>query len=74
MQCVAKGHLISKGHFGFFNSSKKNSAPVDYGKNLNFQVVFWKNWRHQKGISKLTDLYAMQRRDKNEHFRINKQS
>ena len=43
MQCVAKGHLISKGHFGFFNSSKKErkmSAPVDYGKNLNFQVFF----------------------------------
>ena len=32
----AKGHLISKGLFGFFNSPKKQT--VGQGKNLHFQV------------------------------------
>ena len=48
----AKGQLISKIFFGIINSPKykqKNSTC--------FRSFFEGNWRHQKDISKLTDLY-----------------
>ena len=47
-----KGHLISKCHFGVFNSSKKTNlktlifALAYWGRN--FLFVFWKNLKHQK--------------------------
>ena len=49
---LAKGQLISKGHFGFFNSPKKRikiSAPVGQGKNLSFQVRFLGELETPKG-------------------------
>ena len=58
-----KGQFISKYPFGVFNSSKKTnlkfliSALAYWGRNLSF--VFWKNWKKQKDISKLTDLYLL---------------
>ena len=55
-----KGQLISKGHFGFFNYLKKrtkNFCPSRLGQKFEFSSsLFWENWRHQKDISKLTDL------------------
>ena len=55
----AKGQLISKCLFGAFNSSKQ-IRPNYYVPQVElFSFVFWKKWRHQKDISKLTDLYVM---------------
>ena len=59
---VGKGQLISKCLFGIFNSPKNEwkrstllSTMVPQVELFSF--VFWENWRHQKVISKLTDLY-----------------
>jgi hypothetical protein len=43
---IAKGHLISKGLFCVFKSSKKPtkiSAPVGMANIKVFKFVFWKN-------------------------------
>ena len=43
LSTFSKGQIISKGHFGVFNSSKKqtkNFCHSRLGKNLNFQVRF----------------------------------
>ena len=60
LSAVHKGQLISKGLFSFVNSPKnrtKNFCPIRLEQKINiFKFVFWKNWRHQNGISKLTDL------------------
>ena len=61
-QCDStKGHLISKSVFGIFNFSKKRPKKINLSTMLPqvefFSFVFWKNWRHQKDISRLTDLY-----------------
>ena len=48
-----KGQLISKGLF------LSSILPKTYEKKNRvelFSFVFWENWRHQKDISKLTDL------------------
>ena len=48
----SKGQLISEcllGIIDFPKNQRKISAPVE-------KFVFWENWRHQKDISKLTDL------------------
>ena len=47
---LPKGQLISKCQFGIFNSPKNE-------QNKTFLFVFWENWRHQRDLSKLTDLY-----------------
>ena len=53
------GQLITKCLFGIFNSPKKLTKKFDYSMvslvEL-FLFVFWENSRHQKDISKLTDL------------------
>ena len=49
IQVHHKGQLSLKCLFGVFNSSKKRTKNSKFG--------FRKNWRYQKGISKLTDLY-----------------
>ena len=58
--CKIKGQLISKGLFGILNSPKKRTKKFDLTTMIPqvelFSFVFWKNWRHQKYISKLTDL------------------
>ena len=56
----AKGQLISKCLFGVFNFSQKTNDEIqlycyDTTGRLVF-VLFGGNWRHQKEISKLTDL------------------
>ena len=57
---IAKGQLISKCLFGIFNSPKKWTKKFNLSTILPqvelFSFVFWKNWRHQKDISKLPDL------------------
>ena len=55
-----KGHLISKGNFVVFNSSKKRTKtrrPV-VSKHCRpiFLFVFWKNSGYQQVLLKLTDL------------------
>ena len=55
----AKGQLISKCLFGIFNSSKKIRSNYYVAQVELFSIVFWKKSRHQKDISKLTDLYVM---------------
>ena len=58
-----KGHLISKGHFGmypqFFHKTNKKIQLEYYDTSgrLVFVRFFGENCRHQKVISKLTDLY-----------------
>ena len=57
---LSKGPLISKCHFGIFNSSKKwtnilNLTTIVAQVEL-FSFFFFKNWRHKKDIWKLTDL------------------
>ena len=67
----SKGQLISKGLFAMLNSSKKTNKKLDFTTVIPQLVVlilgyamgrivfgrfFWKNWRHQKDILKLTDL------------------
>ena len=56
----AKGQLISKGLFGILNSSKKQTKKFDLTIMIPqvdlFLFVFGRIWRHQKDISKLTDL------------------
>ena len=59
---MAKGQLTSKCLFGIFKSPKKGTKKFDvtckYGASSQIvSFVFWENWRHQKNISKLTDLY-----------------
>ena len=61
-QCHStKGQLISKCLFGIFNSTKKRTKKTYLSTMVPqvelFSFVFSKNWRHQKDISKLTDLY-----------------
>ena len=55
-----KGQLISKCLFGIFNSPKKRTKKFNFTTMVPqvelFSFVFWENWRHQKDISKLTDL------------------
>ena len=51
----SKSQLISKCPFGVFNSSKKRTRYYSTVSRI-FLFVFWKNWRHQKDTSKLTDL------------------
>ena len=56
-----KGQLISKGLVGILNSSKKlkkkfNLQYLWYLGSTCFHLFFWKNWRHQKVLWKLTDL------------------
>ena len=59
--CRAKGQLISKCLFGIFNFPKKQTKQLDFTTMVPqvelFLFIFWENWRHQKDISKLTDLY-----------------
>ena len=59
----AKGQLISKGHFGVFNSSKKQTWKFNFLPYLaylgrDFSFVFWKNWKHKNFPLKLVDLYS----------------
>ena len=62
-----KGQLISKCLFCIFNSSQKRMSKFDITTMVPqvelFLFVFWENWRHQKDISKLTDLYHYVKRD-----------
>ena len=55
------GQLISKRFWGTSISSKKRTNKFDFTTMIPqvdlFSFVFWKNWRLQKTISKLTDLY-----------------
>ena len=58
--CKCKGQLISKCLFGIFNSPKKWTKKIIFTAMVTqvelFSFVFWENWRHQKDISKLTDV------------------
>ena len=58
-----KGQSISKCLFGIFNSLKKQTIRFNFTTMVPqvelFCSFFWENWRHQKDISKLTDLYIM---------------
>ena len=58
---MIKGQLISKRLYGIFNSPKKRTKKFDFTTMVPqvelFSFVFWENWRHQKEISKLIDLY-----------------
>ena len=60
-----KGQLISKCSFGIFKSPKKGTKKIDFTTMVPqvklFSFFFWENWRHQKDILKLTDLYRMPR-------------
>ena len=55
-----KGQLISKRLFGIINSPKKQKKKFDFTATVPqvelFSFVLMGNWRHQKDISKLTDL------------------
>ena len=57
---IPKGQLISKCLFGILNSPKKRTKKFKITTVVPqvelFPFVFWKNWRDQKYISKLTDL------------------
>ena len=61
VRSTAKGQLISKCLFGIFNSSITNEKIRPITTKLPhvdlFSFVFWNHWRHQKDISKWTDLY-----------------
>ena len=59
----AKGQLISKGLFGFFNSPKKRTKNFCPRINI-FKLVFFENWRHWNFLSRLTDLYQQDQQDK----------
>jgi hypothetical protein len=56
-----KGQLISKCIFGILNSPKKRRKKLNFTTMVPqvklFLFVFLENWRHQKDISKLTDLW-----------------
>ena len=57
----AKGQLISKGLFGALKSAKKKEGKIRLYYSMISQVdlfsfIFGRNRRHQKDISKLTDL------------------
>ena len=60
---LTKGQLISKFLFGvinFFQKTNKNKSTwVIIVVKSNFFVRFWKNWRYQKVLLKLTDLYQI---------------
>ena len=57
---LPKGQLISKCIFGIFISPKKRTKKFDFTTMVPqvelFSFVFRENWKHQKDISKLTDL------------------
>ena len=64
----SKGQLISKGLFGINGIL---NSPKNWTKKFNFttmilqvttcyRLFFGRNWRHQKDVSKLTDLYFTQ--------------
>ena len=63
MDYGSKGPLILKGHFVVFNSLKnrtKNFCPSRLGQKFEFSSSFFlENWRHQRDISKLTDIYLL---------------
>ena len=54
-----KDQLISKGRFAILNSSKIRRIKCDSTSMIPPIVffLFWRNWRHQSDISKLTDFY-----------------
>ena len=57
--CFIKGQLISKVLFGILNSprnKRKNSTLLSSGRLVFVRFLEVHNWRHQKDISKLTDL------------------
>ena len=61
---IAIGQLISKGLFGILNFPKKRMKKFDftmiqtgYIRSTYFRSFFGRNWRLQKDILKLTDLY-----------------
>ena len=51
-----KGQLISKCLFGVSNSSKKRLENSNFCHSQLGQNFFWKNWRNQNVLSKLSDL------------------
>ena len=53
---VAKGQLILKCLFGVSNERKQ--YDLKYHSSLFFCSFFWENWRYQKYVLKLTDLYS----------------
>ena len=59
----AKGQLISKGHFGVFNSSKKKYEKIRPNSTMIPQVelflfiFFWKNWGYQKVLFEINWLF-----------------
>jgi hypothetical protein len=63
MPLSGNGQLISKGLSGILNSPKKNEQKkktllLRYLRSSCFCLFFGRNLRHQKDISKLTDLYT----------------
>ena len=57
---VSKGQLILKGSLRYpqiFQTQKNKPDSTMITHVELFLFVFWKNWRHQKEISKLTDLW-----------------
>ena len=54
-----KGHYISKANCQAMNFSKTNQWIHFYYYAICFRAFFGRNWRLQKGISKLSDLYFM---------------
>jgi hypothetical protein len=60
---ITKGQLISKCLFGIFYSSQKQTKKFNFTTMVPqgelFSFILWENWRHQKDISKLTDLYIL---------------
>ena len=61
LKTSTKGQLISKCLSGIFNYPKKRTKNFNFTTMVLqvelFSFVFWENWRNQKDISKLTDLY-----------------
>ena len=57
----SKGQLIPIYLFGVSNSPKKRTWKLKFFAlaylGRNFSLVFWENWKKQKVLSKLTDLY-----------------
>ena len=57
---IGKGQLLSKCLGSIFDSPKKRTKKFDFTTKVPqvelFSFIFWENWRHQKDISKLTDL------------------
>ena len=57
VQIGTKGQLISKCLFYVFNSPKKTNEKIWLYCQYHLFTFFGKIWRHEKDISKLTDLY-----------------